>query len=82
MLERLSETGYQFCLVDPEGDYDGLESAVRVGNVNQPPDLEQLEQILRSPKDSAWSHTRCKKGGNDPRDDKYDYEPDDARNCG
>jgi hydroxymethylpyrimidine pyrophosphatase-like HAD family hydrolase len=28
LIERLAEARYQFCIIDPEGDYHGLESAV------------------------------------------------------
>src|SRR5207248_2239980 len=30
-LERLLEKGYQFCLIDPEGDYEELGDAVVLG---------------------------------------------------
>ena len=31
LLERLAEGHYQFCIVDPEGDYEGLEGTVTLG---------------------------------------------------
>jgi hypothetical protein len=34
-LERLTEPGYQFCIVDPEGDYQNLEGAVTLGDSKQ-----------------------------------------------
>jgi hydroxymethylpyrimidine pyrophosphatase-like HAD family hydrolase len=32
ILERLAAAGYSFCVVDPEGDYDGLPDAVPAGS--------------------------------------------------
>jgi polynucleotide 5'-kinase involved in rRNA processing len=31
LLERIVEAGFQFCVIDPEGDYAGFEGAVTVG---------------------------------------------------
>jgi hypothetical protein len=53
LLERLAESEYQFCLIDPEGDYDGMPGALRVGNARQAPDLDELLQILASPRQNA-----------------------------
>jgi hydroxymethylpyrimidine pyrophosphatase-like HAD family hydrolase len=53
LLERVTESRYQFCLVDPEGDYDGFEDAVRAGSADQSPDLEQVFQILSKPHDNG-----------------------------
>ena len=35
ILERLADQGYQFCLIDPEGDYEHFERAIVVGG-NRP----------------------------------------------
>ena len=53
ILERLAESAYQFCLVDPEGDYDGMQGGVRIGNPQQAPDLEGVLQVLASPAQNA-----------------------------
>src|ERR1041384_6628730 len=42
LLERLVERKYQVCIVDPEGDYEGFESAITSGTPEQPPDIEQV----------------------------------------
>jgi hypothetical protein len=47
LLERMAEAGYQCCVVDPEGDYSTLEGAVAVGTPNQPPDLDEVMQLLK-----------------------------------
>ncbi len=52
-LEQLTEHGYQFCVIDPEGDYDELKVAVTQGNRKQPPEAEQLVKLLDSPKTNA-----------------------------
>ena len=48
-LERLQEQRYQFCIIDPEGDYDGLEGAVTVGNTQHGPVVEDVLQHLKKP---------------------------------
>src|SRR5262245_64854131 len=40
LLERLAEAGYQFVVVDPEGDYSSLEGAVVLGDPQQAPTVE------------------------------------------
>jgi len=35
LTERFVESGFQFCIFDPEGDYDGLEGAVAQGRLVQ-----------------------------------------------
>ena len=46
IVESLREQAYQFCLVDPEGDYEDLEGAVVVGKPTNPPPLEEAIQLL------------------------------------
>ena len=33
ILERLGQQGYQFCVIDPEGDYEGFPEAIVLGTV-------------------------------------------------
>jgi hypothetical protein len=49
VLERLTESGFQFCVVDPEGDYSDLENAVVLGDAKQQPRLPEVMDILRRP---------------------------------
>jgi HAD superfamily hydrolase (TIGR01484 family) len=49
VLERLSESGFQFCVIDPEGDYAELEGAVVLGDARQQPRLPEVLEILRRP---------------------------------
>lgn len=46
LLERLARAEYQYCVIDPEGDYESLEEAVNVGDETQTPPTEQVLQLL------------------------------------
>jgi hydroxymethylpyrimidine pyrophosphatase-like HAD family hydrolase len=46
LLEQLCEKNYQFCLIDPEGDYHALPGAVVVGNEQQAPSADQVLELL------------------------------------
>jgi HAD superfamily hydrolase (TIGR01484 family) len=47
LMERMVENQFQFCVFDPEGDYDELEHAISVGNIKTPPTREQTLTLLR-----------------------------------
>ena len=49
VLERLTEWDYQFCIIDPEGDYDQLDNAFTIGSQNQEPTTTQVMDILEDP---------------------------------
>ncbi len=53
ILERLVERGYQFCLIDPEGDYENLESAIIIGGSDQPPSVGEVLQLLERPEENV-----------------------------
>jgi HAD superfamily hydrolase (TIGR01484 family) len=53
VLERLTESGFQFCVIDPEGDYLDLEGAVVLGDARQQPRIPELLEILRRPDSNA-----------------------------
>ena len=46
LTERFTEKDFQFCVFDPEGDYDGLENAVVVGDGEVAPIKEQALQLM------------------------------------
>ena len=46
------EKQYQFCLIDPEGDY-AIEDAVTLGGQNRPPTIEEALSVLNDPHDNA-----------------------------
>ncbi|MDQ3991480.1 MAG: HAD-IIB family hydrolase [Actinomycetota bacterium] len=52
-VEGLSDTAYQFCLIDPEGDYETFEGAVVLGDPDRPPSADEVMQLLEDPTDNA-----------------------------
>ncbi len=49
ILERLQLQGYQYCIIDPEGDYAELTDAVVLGNAQRAPDAEEILTALEKP---------------------------------
>lgn len=52
-LERLMEQQYQFCVIDPEGDYQEFEGTVPVGSSRQAPDPASIARVLNNPAQNA-----------------------------
>jgi HAD superfamily hydrolase (TIGR01484 family) len=52
-LERLVEHTYQFCILDPEGDYETFENAITLGNNQHGPTVEEILQLLQNPEENA-----------------------------
>jgi hypothetical protein len=48
-LERLTERGYQFCIIDPEGDYSSFEGAVVLGDNRRAPNVDEVFELLGQP---------------------------------
>jgi hydroxymethylpyrimidine pyrophosphatase-like HAD family hydrolase len=46
LLERLGTGGYQYCVVDPEGDYDETPHAVVLGAAERPPSVHEVVNAL------------------------------------
>lgn len=53
LLERFCAVDYQFAVIDPEGDYEGLAFATTIGSANSPPLMSEVLDVLRSPKTCA-----------------------------
>ena len=49
ILEQLAGRGYQFCLIDPEGDYDDLEGVVVLGSAERAPTVDEALDVLAAP---------------------------------
>jgi hypothetical protein len=49
VLEGIVERGHQFCLVDPEGDFDEFRDALVLGNASRTPDLDEVLTALQHP---------------------------------
>lgn len=48
LLERFSEGGYQFCAIDPEGDYEDPDNALMLGR-HDAPSVDEVLQVLDDP---------------------------------
>jgi HAD superfamily hydrolase (TIGR01484 family) len=53
LLERIAERGYQFCIIDPEGDYEAFDGAVVLGNSQRVPTISEILQLLANPEVKA-----------------------------
>ncbi len=53
IVESLQERQYQFCLIDPEGDYDGFEGAVMFGGPKAAPPEDEILRLLEDPNANA-----------------------------
>jgi HAD superfamily hydrolase (TIGR01484 family) len=53
LIERLRDKGYSFCIVDPEGDYDNVDSAVVLGNPERAPSMDECVQLLCNQNENA-----------------------------
>ena len=49
IVEQLAKQGYQFCLIDPEGDYEGFAGALSFGTAKEKPDIKAISQALADP---------------------------------
>jgi len=49
LLERLSDAAYQFCLIDPEGDYEGFEIGASLGDSQRAPTVDEVVNLLSEP---------------------------------
>ncbi len=49
VIEQLRDKHFQFCIVDPEGDYSELSGAVTLGDHKQTPDVDGVLEILAKP---------------------------------
>jgi hydroxymethylpyrimidine pyrophosphatase-like HAD family hydrolase len=52
-FEGLAEQRYQFCVIDPEGDYETLEGAVVLGNHQRSPTVTEILQLLQDPRQNV-----------------------------
>ncbi|MFO0864600.1 MAG: HAD-IIB family hydrolase [Gemmataceae bacterium] len=52
-LERLVEQHLQFCVIDPEGDYDSLDFAPALGTPKGAASVEEVLAVLAQPKQNA-----------------------------
>lgn len=53
LIERLHQQGYQFCVIDPEGDYENFAAGVVLGDRQRAPLPEEVLQLLAEPGKNA-----------------------------
>jgi HAD superfamily hydrolase (TIGR01484 family) len=53
ILERLAEQHYQFCIIDPEGDYESFEGAVVLGDPSRSPSVDAVMDLLEKSDQNA-----------------------------
>jgi HAD superfamily hydrolase (TIGR01484 family) len=58
LTEQMAARGFEFCVFDPEGDYDALEHAVTVGDPGVPPRCEELLELLEQGKSNVVVNTQ------------------------
>jgi hypothetical protein len=51
-MERLTDARYQFCAIDPEGDYQTFEEAILLGENKRGPTVDEALAILEDPEQS------------------------------
>jgi hydroxymethylpyrimidine pyrophosphatase-like HAD family hydrolase len=49
VLERLAARGYQFCVIDPEGDYEVFPRVILLGGPNRAPAVPEILTALEKP---------------------------------
>ncbi|MGH7683965.1 MAG: HAD-IIB family hydrolase, partial [Vulcanimicrobiaceae bacterium] len=47
-IEHVGESGYQYCVIDPEGDFAEMKGAIPVGDAKSEPSLETVGEVLLS----------------------------------
>ncbi len=50
LIERFMAHGFQLCIIDPEGDYEGVPGVTALGDEKTVPGLPQAEGLLREPR--------------------------------
>ncbi|MFN8388780.1 MAG: HAD-IIB family hydrolase [Bdellovibrionota bacterium] len=53
LIEQFIERGYQFCVVDPEGDYSSIEQSISIGSAKAAPDPDAVINVLEKPNQNA-----------------------------
>jgi hypothetical protein len=53
VLERVCQQGYQFCVIDPEGDYQDFAAGIVFGNAERAPSADEVLTALEKPDTNA-----------------------------
>lgn len=57
LTEKMVANGFQFCIFDPEGDYEKLDNAIGVGEIKSHPSQEHIIELLQDPTCSVVVNT-------------------------
>jgi hypothetical protein len=53
LIEQLAEQSYQFCIIDPEGDFVDLPNVPSLGDPKHAPTVTEVMEVLTSPQQSC-----------------------------
>jgi hydroxymethylpyrimidine pyrophosphatase-like HAD family hydrolase len=53
LIEQLGEQGYQFCIIDPEGDFADLPNVPSLGDAKHAPTVSEVMEVLTPPGQST-----------------------------
>jgi hydroxymethylpyrimidine pyrophosphatase-like HAD family hydrolase len=53
LIEQLMEQSYQFCIIDPEGDFGDLPNVPSLGDPKHAPTTSEVMEVLTAPQNSA-----------------------------
>lgn len=53
LLDRFASAGYQYCVIDPEGEYHRAPRAITVGNEHYAPSVDDILRALSNPDDNV-----------------------------
>ncbi|MCC7528218.1 MAG: HAD-IIB family hydrolase [Candidatus Melainabacteria bacterium] len=53
VLKQFASAGYQYCVIDPEGEYDRAPRSVTIGNEHYVPEVDDVVRVLANPCDNA-----------------------------
>lgn len=59
LTENMAAAGFEFCVFDPEGDYDELEHAISVGDAETPPQNDEVLKLLGDLRTNVVVNTQC-----------------------
>jgi hydroxymethylpyrimidine pyrophosphatase-like HAD family hydrolase len=63
IIDRSGRNGYQSLVIDPEGDYEQIPSAIHLGNANYAPEVDEIAAALRGSLQSVVANTLAMPAG-------------------
>ncbi len=66
LTERMAEKDFEFCVFDPEGDYDELQNAVSIGDTTTAPTMHESIKLLRQRATNVVVNTQSLSTGERP----------------